>query len=419
MKKYLCLSLLILLISGAAVTADAASDTAVAYDGYTQDEFDALTESTVIHSDDSVTGYFVTFRYMDDTASKVEIKGEWNFTDMEHATMYTTANYTPEEWHDGLFVNGPWPTSEMTKNVNGIWEYTIPLPSGAYSYVFLADGEKTLDPNAVKYADGWALDDLMMSQVYIPFEPKYQSDDRSVEMPYEGDDKGTVEYLRFNSAEEREDPVGLYLPYGYDINREQPYKLLILVHGGGGNYTDWFHQGAAVNILDNLIAEGRAEPIVVASVLNDGDIFTADVATEFLLPFLQERYHVSTNPDDLAIGGLSRGGFLTSNLLFEIPERFQYYLIMSSGILTEDRWGLKAPLDADWDYGDENLNRVRSRNTLVSTGLQDHLFPYVLEMHKRFAEHKIPFTNVMIKGGHQWDNWRQVLTYALSNSLWK
>ncbi|MTI58648.1 MAG: hypothetical protein FH762_01445 [Firmicutes bacterium] len=68
------------------------------YEGYTQEEFDALTETTVISSEDSITGYFVKFRYIDDQAKQVRIKGEWNFTDTEHATIYTTAYYTPEDW---------------------------------------------------------------------------------------------------------------------------------------------------------------------------------------------------------------------------------------------------------------------------------------------------------------------------------
>ncbi|MTI58649.1 MAG: hypothetical protein FH762_01450 [Firmicutes bacterium] len=100
----------------------------------------------------------------------------------------------------------------MGKNKNGIWVYTIPLPSGTFSYNFEVDVVKKLAPNAITYADSWALEDVAMSQVYVPFDPEYQSDDRSIEMPYKGKDKGTVKYVHFPSVDGREDPLGIYLP---------------------------------------------------------------------------------------------------------------------------------------------------------------------------------------------------------------
>lgn len=390
-----------------------------AFAGYSPQEFDALTQTTVYASEESPTGYMVTFRYVDEDAGEVRIRGEWSFSDIEHATMFTSGNIPPAAWRDGLFVLGPWPTVDMQRNALGTWTYSIPLPSGTFNYSFIVDGEKVLDANAPVFANEWARQDLAASQVYVPFDGRFQSDDRSVEMPRETDDRGTIEYVRFPSVDSRMDPVGVYLPKGYDEERNPPYRLLVLIHGGNGNYTDWPNQGSAVNILDNLTGDGEIEPLVMASVTNNGDIFSLEVAEDYLLPFLEEHYNISTDPADRALGGLSRGGFWTSNFLFADPGNFQYYLIMSSGILTEDRWGLTAPLDANWDYGEGNLAIVRSRSILVSTGLQDHLTPYVHEMHKRFSEKQIPFTNYHVDGGHQWDNWRQVLAYSLRNFLWK
>lgn len=390
-----------------------------AFGQYSAEEFDALTKTTVYASADSPTGYMVTFRYVNADAKEVQIRGEWSFSDIEHATMYTSGKIPPTQWHDGLFVLGPWPTVDMEKNASGTWIYTIPLPSGTFNYSFRVDGEKVLDANALTYANEWAREDLAASQVYVPFDARFQSDDRSVEMPRVSNDRGSMEYVKFPSAEGRMDPIGVYLPSGYDPSREQPYRLLVLIHGGNGNYTDWPNQGSAVNILDNLIGDEEVEPLIMVSVTNHGDIFSRQVAEDYLLPYLEAHYNVSTDPADRALGGLSRGGFWTSNFLFANPGNYQYYLIMSSGILTEDRYNLKAPLDANWDYGEENLAAVRSRYILVSTGLQDNLLPYVLEMHKRFAEKEIPFTNYHVEGGHQWDNWRQVLTYSLRHFLWK
>lgn len=100
-------------------------------------------ETTVVKSEDSPTGYYVTFRYKDPDSGRVRIYGEWAFSDLDHSTVVTSLNATPEEWQDGYTVwqTSGWPTADMVLDEEtGIWSYTIPLPNGTYNYRFYVGG---------------------------------------------------------------------------------------------------------------------------------------------------------------------------------------------------------------------------------------------------------------------------------------
>src|SRR6185503_7990389 len=113
----------------------------------------------------------------------------------------------------------------------------------------------------------------------------------------------------------------VYTPAGYDARRSQPYPILYLLHGLGDDAERWMAGGGgANNILDNLIAQGKAVPMVVVTTLgygtsegpsgNSGDIVTgyAKILLNEVMPQVQRSYHVSANREERAIAGLSMGG---------------------------------------------------------------------------------------------------------------
>src|SRR4029079_16799580 len=148
--------------------------------------------------------------------------------------------------------------------------------------------------------------------------------------------------------------VWIYTPPDYD--KGKAYPVLYLLHGAGDIESGWTLIGRANNILDNLIAEGKAKPMIVVMPLGHaiqsfyaGPAKSAPAAppaagvtpaplTPFandllddVIPRVAKTYKVSTKPDDRAIGGLSMGGGQTLNIGFTRPELFRYIVILSSG----------------------------------------------------------------------------------------
>ena len=109
-----------------------------------QSETPQIVSPEVVHTGTGPTGYEVTFRYYDPTATNVRIKGEWFFSDDANssASPATSAGYLPSEWMPGYFpiaypnsTAANWPVNEMTLDPStGVWSFTTPLPSGVFTY---------------------------------------------------------------------------------------------------------------------------------------------------------------------------------------------------------------------------------------------------------------------------------------------
>ena len=155
-------------------------------------------------------------------------------------------------------LNGSWDGATalpMTKDENGVWSTTIgPLAPQLWGYWYLVDGVKALDPgNGETQRDGARYDNLLLI-------PGPESDAWSFkEVPH-----GTVQAVWYPSptlkmAARR---MMIYTPPGYESGTEK-YPVLYLLHGGGGDEDAWLTMGRANIILDNLIAAGKAKPVVV------------------------------------------------------------------------------------------------------------------------------------------------------------
>jgi enterochelin esterase-like enzyme len=422
-----------------------------------QDDADDSEVTTVWQSDESPTGYYVTFRYKDPDATRVRIWGEWLFSDLAHATVSTGLDAMPDEWQDGYIVwtPGGWPTSDMTKDEEtGIWSYTIPLPNGTWNYRFYVGGSPdaeltdytdavmTWDPNNPPLLYDYEADDLTeseyLSDIYVPYDPEKQANTfrREEEAPRNGEN-GEAFFSEVTTDDGFLETFGVYLPYEFDVDRAEPYPVLVLMHGGAGAESDWFNNGL-VNILDNMIAEGRLEPtVVVTPNYQDPDVSFAwdfplilDRVVNGILPYMVENYNVSEDANRRAFGGLSMGGGTTMYSYFHNTDDFQYFLAMSPVLMA----GIEPDYSVEnlsertlWiGYGDYDFVAMFSviRYSEDETDEATPLWggPGVGNMNQYFVDLAgagIPFTNLEVPYGHTWGLWRHCAIYAFDSVLWQ
>lgn len=377
----------------------------------------------VIESPDSPTGYEVVFTYEDADASRVRLYGEWAYVDPDDNSVVIPN----EEWVPGLLNSGG-SYYELEKGEDGIWSVSVPLPNGLYGYRFYIDGEGerndisdakiTWDPaNKPQNMDEEMQEgqggDYYLSTVYVPFDAEKQTEDFTVQAPREDEYKGTVEFFKLSNDTVGEQNLTLYLPYNFDPEREEPYKLLVLFHGGGGFYANWVNNGAADNIADNLIAEGKFDDDTLI-LMPDGTAmgFNPDSVAEFLLgtvqPYLYENYNVSEDPQDHAFSGLSAGSGLTSGILIHYTDNYKYYYNMSGA-----RRGCGIE-DGDYEFLKDKDVVIR-----MTAGPTDIALDDVVGVLEILDSYGIPNTSAFDGTGHCWFTWRINLADYLENYLWK
>lgn len=396
----------------------------------------------VKHTGKAPTGYTVTFSLYAPNADRVQIKGEWYFerpselpqlAGTPELPVVPTQGILPADWQPGdVPIASPnataanWPVIDMTeRGSSGVWEWTTPLPSGVFTYGYLVDCASDAGTGCTQTADpanpAWdAADDLLpgtrqaSSQVYVPSDAEFGTVDYSWQGP--ADTRGALSHHRYASPG-HVNPAGenyltVYTPPGYDAGRAEPYPTLYLLHGGGGNETDWTTQGAADAILDNLIATGGIAPMVVVMPNNNGypsstfnEAFDRDIIDN-VIPWVQAEYNVSAEASHRAFSGLSAGGIATNSFMLKYPDTFQYYGMMSAGlppaysVLTEAQ---AAPL--------------RDKSIQISGGWQDPIHAVGFgQSHTGPARQVTTFTNARISvdtnfvnGGHEWYVWRLLL----------
>jgi enterochelin esterase-like enzyme len=238
----------------------------------------------------------------------------------------------------------------MTKGDDGVWSVTIgPLPPDIYTYAFNVDGVVALDPRNVntKYGYGGF---GPVSVVEVPGNGPQFYDTKDV--PH---GEVRIRPYQAKALDGLERTVWVYTPPNYDKGGNFP--VLYLLHGAGDIESGWTMIGRMNSILDNLIAEGKAKPMVVVMPLGHTiQSFWAGPAKSFaaqgggfgrgsgpsgalqpfgkdlledVMPLVESTYKVSKKADDRAIAGLSMGGGQTLNIAFNHPELFRYVVLMS------------------------------------------------------------------------------------------
>ena len=359
----------------------------------------ALFGGTDITSPEVNSDNTVTFRFAAPNASEVKISGDW---------------LPAQGWNPG--------TAAMTKGEKGIWSYTTDkLSSELYGYFFIVDGIRCYDPNNVYMIR----DVATLTNVFIV--GGGQADLYKVnKVPH-----GTVSRRWYDSPGNKlTRRITVYTPPGYEAGKES-YPVLYLLHGMGGDEEAWIALGRTAQILDNLIAAGKAVPMIV--VMPNGNVVqeaapgessigfykpafqlpnTMDGRMEETFPdiikFTEDNYRTIKNKSGRAIAGLSMGGFHSLHISRYYPGTFNYIGLFSPAIMPDK--DVKSPVYADID---KTLLRQKAEGFKlywIGIGKTDFLYGQVKEYRDRLNGLDIPFVYRESEGGHIWMNWRVYLS---------
>jgi enterochelin esterase-like enzyme len=306
------------------------------------------------------------------------------------------------------------PGMALTKDAKGLWSGTTdkPVAADTYRYGFRVDGVQVPDPRAVTSV-------RERSGVSSTFEMPgpagaFQSFNKDV--PH-----GSVTEINYWSGS-----LGavrramIYTPPGY-MNGAAKYPVLYLVHGAGDSDDSWTATGHAHYILDNLIAAGKATPMIVVmpfghtpdrpvadptAALINNDEFGNDLLQD-LMPFVERNFRTINAPDSRAMAGLSMGGAHTLRFGLTHPELFHHIGIFSMGL------GLRDPAEVA-QYQSANgvaLKRGAGQFKLVyyAIGKADFLYGTVAATRATLDKYGITYVYNESEGGHTWINWRRYL----------
>lgn len=317
-------------------------------------------------------------------------------------------------------------TYELQKGDDGIWTFTTPvLPSEFYRYYFSVDDVRTVDP-----ANAHAIRDVAnISNVFL-IEDGIADLYKVNDVPH-----GTVTFRWYDSpGNNKMRRLAIYTPAGYE-NNEKEYPVLYLLHGVGGDEEAWLGSGRESQIMDNLIAQGNAEPMIV--VMTNGNVSQEAapgkgsdgfVKPTFMLPntmdgkfeetfidvmkFVENNYRTIDTKEGRAIAGLSMGGFHTANISLYYPNTFDYIGLFSSALGVQPMGNTSSPV-----YGnqDEKLKQqMKNGYKLYWMGMGVDDMPMIYNGNKDFRKKMddigMKYEYVETEGGHTWNNWRQYLS---------
>ncbi len=230
--------------------------------------------------------------------------------------------------------------------------------------------------------------------------------------------------------------VYVYTPAGYE-NSTRKYPVFYLLHGAGGDEDAWTTMGRTVQIMDNLIALGKAEPMIV--VMTNGNANQAGAQNDIplpasqrqmgmadymkyigkfeenlvkdVVPFIEKHYRTFTDKDHRAIAGLSMGGGHTQTITNNNPGMFGYIGVFSMGIMNfgpqnEDA----AKLDQEREVKIEALKNSGYKLYWIGCGVDDFVYQSVIKLRETLDKHSFKYTYRESTGGHTWANWRIYLS---------
>jgi enterochelin esterase family protein len=302
----------------------------------------------------------------------------------------------------GQFAPG---RTALEKGTNDVWSVTVgPVEPGVYEYSFAVDGLSMIDPGnpAIK-----PMREPRTSILHLPGDPPRIHDFRDV--PH-----GVVRAHTYRSKSlGRLRELAVYTPPGYDQHPELRYPVLYLQHGSGDNQATWVVHGKAHWILDNLIAEDKAKPMVV--VMMDGhaaiggagpgrtsntDAFQQDLL-EDVLPFIEASYRVRTDAASRGIVGLSMGGGQSLTTGLNHADRFGWVGGFSASVPSADAVG--------GALADAATTNARLKLLWIACGDKDFLRERNDQFIALLKEKGIRHEWVSTEGDHSWPVWRRYL----------
>ncbi|HLP17042.1 MAG TPA: alpha/beta hydrolase-fold protein [Bacteroidota bacterium] len=310
---------------------------------------------------------------------------------------------------DAQFEKTPVP---MTKDAAGVWSVTVgPVHPDMYPYHFIVDGVRVADPynSAIFPNEGF-----QNSIVDIPGEQPLIHALQNV--PH-----GTLSYRLYSSPELGARPVVVYTPPGYEKNPGKKYPVLYLLHGTTDKEETWTKVGRANIILDNLISQKKAVPMVVVmpygraypiistssgSLRNWSNL--QEIKKDFLnnlFPFIEHNYRVRTDKQHRAIAGFSGGGGTSLYLGLNHPELFAWVCGFAPGMLKEE-----FERNNEVAFKDPALTNTRLNLFWIGVGKDDGLYPVITEYLNVLDEKQIHHETFISEGGHTWMNCKLFLS---------
>ena len=322
------------------------------------------------------------------------------------------------------FLKAPVP---MVKGRNGLWTLTVtPEKRDIYPYNFIVDGVSIPDP---LNKDLFPNENFKASLVEIPAgfafrRPGAPAPQAQQGVPYGVRDvpHGKMQYCQYRSSVLNAwRPLVVYTPAGYETSGKN-YPVFYLISGTTDTEETWFKVGKLNTILDNLIADGKAEPmIVVMPYGNMGstpqpasmaatkmyEVFAKEM-TECIMPYVEQSFRTVNDRDHRAIAGFSRGGGQSLFTALSHPERFAW-LASYSAYLTPEMMDTCFP-----QYG-ENPALINDQFKLVwyGVGSEDFLYKQVVENREYLDKKGIKHEDMNTDGGHTWMNARAYLNETL------
>ena len=313
--------------------------------------------------------------------------------------------------------------ADLVENKEGVWEYTTPEPLAPelYSYAFVVDGLKVNDPNNVYMIR----DVATVNNIFIV------GGERADLYMVNKVPHGSVAKVWYHSPSLGIDRrMTVYTPAGYETSGKR-YPVFYLLHGMGGDENAWSELGRAAQILDNLIAQGKAEPMIVVMTNGNADLEAApgesslgymppttrlgktmegSFETHFpeVVKFIDKNYRTKANKKNRAIAGLSMGGFHSLHISKQYPDMFDYVGLFSAAIMPGKN--ATSPVYKDME-GKLKLQFAKKPALYwIAIGKTDFLYKANREYRKLLDEKGYPYEYFENEDGHIWRNWRIYLT---------
>ncbi|MBU3821407.1 hypothetical protein KO566_04990 [Flavobacteriaceae bacterium XHP0103] len=320
----------------------------------------------------------------------------------------------------GQFLTGR--PVEMTKGDQGIWRTTVgPIQPDIYPYNFIVDGTSVMDPGNVDYFPN---ERFKGSILLVPGDEPRMYELRDV--PH-----GAVTYEYYPSLEGSIGSLVVYTPPGYNESPNKNYPVFYLISGTTDTEETFYKVGRTNFILDNLIAEGLAEPMIVVMPYGNvaariaeqtGDVKPEDPPRDSeasnermkqieddliknIIPHIESNYRAIKDRESRAIAGFSRGGGQTLRIAYGNMDTFAWVCSYAASASPED-------MDTDFvsvSSNPEQTNKMLKLNW-VSVGNSDFMYRPVMDYMKYMDEHNIKFQGLVTAGGHTWMNVKKFVT---------
>ena len=291
----------------------------------------------------------------------------------------------------------------LTRDDDGVWNATVePAPAGVWEYSFTVDGLNIIDSLNPAFKPQR---EPQKSILHIPSNPPAPWDWQDV--PH-----GTVHGHSYASkALGKQRELLVYTPPGYERDTAKTYPLLVLQHGSGDNYRTWVAHGKAHWILDNLLAQNKARPMIVVMLdghplgtgQRGGDAMEAFQRELFedAIPLVESLYRVEKDPARRAIAGLSMGGGQSLTVGLGNLDRFAWVGAFSAGP--------PSPEATQKFLADPDAANTKLRLLWIAVGQDDFLRQRNEEYEAALKEKGIQHQWHLTEGDHSWPVWRRYL----------